>query len=296
MQQGGRGSLLSQTPEVKPMGPEFQGPMQGGVTPQQAQVGRPGGFLKTRSAKQIDTETDNTRQAEAITRQREADTERERHDKAMEGAALAKGNTSGDSRMDRSYQYHRSSLDKIAKPLEDQQQRMGRLIESVNQGTPQADALVAPELLTVMAGGAGSGLRMNEAEISRIIGGRSKWQTLQATLNQWATDPSKANSITPEQRADIRKLISAVHDKSQQALAAVNEAGDRLIDAHDVLGHRQVFADTRKKLQQIYEPAGGVDPAPGGGGTVAMVAPDGRALNVPADKVAELEAKGAKRR
>jgi hypothetical protein len=59
MQQGGRGSLLSQTPEVKPMGPEFQGPMQGGVTPQQAQVGRPGGFLKTLSAKQLDTQADN---------------------------------------------------------------------------------------------------------------------------------------------------------------------------------------------------------------------------------------------
>jgi hypothetical protein len=32
------------------------------------------------------------------------------------------------------------------------------------------------------------------------------------------------------------------------------------------------------------------------GGLVAMVAPDGRSLNVPADKVAEMEAKGAKRR
>jgi len=33
----------------------------------------------------------------------------------------------------------------------------------------------------------------------------------------------------------------------------------------------------------------------GGGGTVAMIAPDGRHLNVPADKVAELEKLGAKR-
>jgi hypothetical protein len=33
-----------------------------------------------------------------------------------------------------------------------------------------------------------------------------------------------------------------------------------------------------------------------GGGMVPMVAPDGRSLNVPADKVAEMEAHGAKRR
>ena len=32
------------------------------------------------------------------------------------------------------------------------------------------------------------------------------------------------------------------------------------------------------------------------GGPVAMIAPDGRPLMVPAEKVAELEAKGAKRR
>jgi hypothetical protein len=33
----------------------------------------------------------------------------------------------------------------------------------------------------------------------------------------------------------------------------------------------------------------------GGTGTVAMLAPDGRPLNVPADRVAEMEARGAKR-
>jgi hypothetical protein len=45
------------------MGKDFVGPMPNGETPQQAQVGRPKGYLKGRSAKQIDTETDNQRQA-----------------------------------------------------------------------------------------------------------------------------------------------------------------------------------------------------------------------------------------
>lgn len=44
-----------------------------------------------------------------------------------------------------------------------------------------------------------------------------------------------------------------------------------------------------------YEGKGGALPAAGSGGTVSMTAPDGRALSVPADKVAEMEAHGAKR-
>ncbi len=203
--------------------------------------------------------------------------------------------TATDSRLDRSYQYHRTALDKLAKPLEDQQQRMGRLIETLNQGSPQADALVAPELLTVMAGGQGSGLRMNEAEISRVVGGRSKWESLKAAMQQWALDPAKANSITPEQRAQMRALVSAVHEKSQHALGIVNEAGDRLIDAPDVMSHRQVISNARKQLQQLYEVGNGT-PAPGGGEPVPMIAPDGRQLMVPPEKVAEMEAHGAKRR
>jgi hypothetical protein len=61
--------------------------------------------------------------------------------------------------------------------------RFGRLRDTLNQKSPQADALVAPELLTVIAGGQGSGLRMNEAEIARSVGGRSHLEDLKAALN-----------------------------------------------------------------------------------------------------------------
>jgi hypothetical protein len=161
--------------------------------------------------------------------------------------------TNDQNRLDRSYQYHRSALDKLAKPIEDQQQRLGRLIDTINSGTPQADALVAPELLTVMAGGQGSGLRMNEAEIQRIVGGRSRWQDLKASLQKWSLDPKTANSITPEQRQQVRDLVNAVHEKSQKLLGAVNDAGDTLLNAEDVVTHRQVLSDTRKKMQQIND-------------------------------------------
>ncbi len=95
------------------------------------------------------------------------------------------GNPLGEAnRLDRSYQFNSTQLDKLAKPIEDQASRLERLQTTINQQTPQADALLAPELLTVMAGGQGSGLRMNEAEIPRVVGGRSNFESLKAALNK----------------------------------------------------------------------------------------------------------------
>jgi hypothetical protein len=55
------GVPLQSVPGVPAMGSEFQGPMENGVTPQQAQTGIGPGFLKTASAAQQNTATDNAR-------------------------------------------------------------------------------------------------------------------------------------------------------------------------------------------------------------------------------------------
>ena len=163
----------------------------------------------------------------------------------------------GDARSDRSYQFNSKQLEAVGKPITDANQRLGRLQDALAQGTPQADALIAPELLTVMAGGQGSGLRMNEAEISRIVGGRSKWQNLQASINQWSADPSKANSITPEQRQQIRSLVSEVSKKLQAKQTIIDDANQQLINETDPIRHRQVVADAKRKLSQIDQASSG---------------------------------------
>lgn len=102
MQTGGYGSLLTPQDATQPMGPDFVGPMPNGETPQQAQVGRPQGFLKVRSAKQADTETDNQRQAAKdaagaqeraaeLIRQQARDAETGRHNRAEENKPGAAG-------------------------------------------------------------------------------------------------------------------------------------------------------------------------------------------------------------
>lgn len=163
--------------------------------------------------------------------------------------------TSGktNERADKSYTYNNNKLDQLGKPIEDAVGRMGRLRDTLAQGTPQADALVAPELLTIMAGGMGSGLRMNEAEISRIVGGRSKWQSLEASINQWRADPTKANSITPEQRQQIHALVDGVNAKLQLKQKALDDAREKLLDSDDPKEHRRIVTDAHHALSQVDE-------------------------------------------
>lgn len=156
-----------------------------------------------------------------------------------------------DARTDKSYQYNDSQITKLETPLDQLGARLGRLKETLAQATPQADALAAPELLTVMAGGQGSGLRMNEAEIQRIVGGRSHWENLKAALQKWSTDPTHANSLTPDQRQQMQSLVNAVGSKLQAKSDILAQAHQDLINAGDVDEHRRIVANVRNKLNQI---------------------------------------------
>jgi len=159
--------------------------------------------------------------------------------------------TQGTARADKSYQLQSTRLDKVRQPIEAIQQRVGRLNDTLNQQSPQADALVAPELLSIMSGGQGSGLRMNEAEISRIVGGRSAWESLKANIQHWATDPDKARSITADQDKQIRALVGTVQSKLVAKQKIMDDAEESLLASNDPKEHRQIVADARKKLDAI---------------------------------------------
>jgi len=188
------------------------------------------------------------------------------------------------ARSDKSYQYSSGQLDKVGQPIEQAIQRFGRLKDTLNQATPQADALVAPELLTVMAGGAGSGLRMNEAEISRIVGGRSNFESLKAALNKWQLDPSKALSITASQRGQIRQLMDEVHGKLLKKQEVLDQARQDLVNNDDPFQHRMIVSKARQSLTKI-------DMGQGGGG-ISVTDPKGGVHTFPdqasADKFKKL--------
>ncbi|HEX8711814.1 MAG TPA: hypothetical protein VF730_08075 [Terracidiphilus sp.] len=154
------------------------------------------------------------------------------------------------------YEYANNQLNTLGKPISDLIMRMGRLRDTLAQGTPQADALIAPELLTVMAGGMGSGLRMNEAEIARIVGGRSNWESLKASMNKWQTDPNAARSITPAQQQQIRALVETVNQKLMAKQQILDNAANEMVETEDPQQQRRILADTRVALTKIDEGAG----------------------------------------
>lgn len=182
------------------------------------------------------------------------------------------------ARADKSYQFSVTQLNKLQDPIDSRLQRLSTLQDTINQRTPQADALVAPELLTVMAGGQGSGLRMNEAEISRVVGGRTNLESLKAALNKWQVDPSKGLSITPAQRQQIQSLVGTVNTKLQQKRSALEDAHEALIGTDDPSEHRGIVNGARKALTTIDAgSAAGGAPASSGGSNPA---PMGTIVNV----------------
>lgn len=160
-----------------------------------------------------------------------------------------------DTRLDRSYQYNSGLLEKAALPLEQASQRLERLKVSIAQKDPQADSLIAPELLTVMAGGQGSGLRMNEAEISRIVNGRSNWDTIRAALNKWKPGDA-ALSIPDNQRQNMYKLVGEVSSRLDNHLHQLDQARSDLIQANDVTEHRRILARVKQSLNSSTDATG----------------------------------------
>lgn len=164
-------------------------------------------------------------------------------------AARARDQARFDTQTNHSYEYNDKKLEARAKPLTDQAARFDRLVTTVNEKTAQADALIAPELLTVMAGGSGSGLRMTKAELENVVGGRSKWASIEAALQKWV--PGQALSITDSQRAEIQKLLATMGGRIAAKASAIEEARNGLIDAPDITSHRRILADLDKKLGDV---------------------------------------------
>jgi len=179
-----------------------------------------------------------------------------RQEKSLAGMAARQNKThTDDARLDKSFQFNAARVDKIRAPIEAQQERIARLSASIDQRTPQSDALIAPELLTAMAGGMGSGLRMNEAEIARIVKGRSNWESLKAALNKWRENPN-AVSITDSQREQIRALVDVTQQRVSAQVNAIDEEGQNLIDAGSVEEHRKIANRLHQRLAAINAGAG----------------------------------------
>ena len=198
------------------------------------------------------------------------------------------------TRLDRSYQFQSTQLEKLETPIRGVEQRLTTLASNIQQKNPQADSLIAPELLSITTGGQGTGLRMNEAEIARIVGGRSHWEDLKAMMLKWQSNP-QAVSITDDQRGQIRNIVDAMNGRIREELNLLDGANEDLLDADNVQDQRRVIVNLQKKFDAFMtesgEETGGGGAGTGGGATAPKEAapaggtPPPRPSGVPASAV-----------
>lgn len=155
-----------------------------------------------------------------------------------------------DARSDKSYQFNSGQLEKERTPIEASMQKISGALTNLNLKSPQADALLAPQILSLTAGGAGSGLRMNEAEISRILGGRTAWETLQATLNKYSADPTHVQ-IPEAQRAQMQQIVQAAQQKGTLKQQILESGEGKLVNSDDPKDHRMTVTETKKLLDAV---------------------------------------------
>lgn len=202
--------------------------------------------------------------------------------------------TADANRFQQSYQYHSGELSKLETKADEFAGRAYRLQDNLALGTPQSDAIVIPELVTVIAGGQGTGIRITNAEIQNTAGGRSNWEGIKAWFQRWNTNPKTAGQLTTDQHTQMQQLLQLATNKLDARQKVLNESRAALVDATDEKGHRKVLQDLRQKLTAIESgktsdsPAGGTTP-----GETRVTMPDGT-VNVygPDKKLIRTEPRG----
>lgn len=146
-----------------------------------------------------------------------------------------------------SYNAISSRIETIAKPVFERVERLQRIVDTLNTPNAVADSLVAPELLSAMAAGAGSGIRINESEIQRVLGARSTIENVRAMLMK----VQSGETVTPEVRKQMNQLVALVKSKIDRKVEIVNKARQALAKSDSIASQRQIFADMNEKLGNI---------------------------------------------
>lgn len=158
----------------------------------------------------------------------------------------------------KSYTYHNNALEKQALPIDTSMKDIATLQRDIlGMGTLQADKLAAPQLLKILVGGTGSGLKITQGEIAQVAGGQTTIDGLKAILNKFtSSDQTKAIQILPAQRQAINQIVDSLAKRTKQKQLEVSKAGD-VIRAEGVTDQERKDAlnNLEKNLRAIDEGA-----------------------------------------
>ena len=142
-------------------------------------------------------------------------------------------------------------------------------------------ALELPKLLTAVVSGAGTGVRITQPEITRILGARGWGGTIEA----WLSKAVGNGDLSTQQKLEIARVLDEVRATVEKKQAIANDTLDKMRGARS---REEIIAADKAARASM---AGGGQAQ--GGGTVNMKAPDGTVRPVPSDQVQHYQQMGA---
>lgn len=283
LQQGGRGSLLTMQgmkAEAPPssllaMGDSGQPQEVAGTMPNSPMPNGPRLYTKGASAKQQDTTADNARQIRQMQGTLDA-----------KAASLEQAKQSLEARI--AQQGESFALRKQIADLDTQiKEQKLQATQSTADAQKEHAAATRSEVVRLV-----EELKKDPA-MSSAVGVKGVGSLFGLTNTPIAGTPS-AGYVSKVER--LKSLLTLDNIKQMRGMGALSDKEGQMLARAATSLDRNAGEDAfMAELNRLQFDAGGT-PSVGAGGTVSMTAPDGRALSVPADKVAEMEAHGAKRR
>jgi hypothetical protein len=123
-------------------------------------------------------------------------------------------------------------LNEEDKKARDAVERAQRASSVMSNPSFLSDVLAAPEVLQIVAGGQGSGLRMTTAELQAVQNAQTKMESLLGQARK-ATGLGEQTQIGDALRNEMRRVISIVQDASQRRALLRQEALRKVQDAQD---------------------------------------------------------------
>lgn len=216
----------------------------------------------------------------------------DRIDKGLEAEERAQGNLSQQavaSEMRRTTQaiaqsnsdFQHSTI--LTKPHEKAFEDANTQLEKINdaqlmvKGGAIDQALGVPKVMTALVSGAGSGVRVTQAELNAIGHARGISGDVEGTIRSWLGQ----GKLTPQQQSQLTDVLENVKQRVIQKRGIANDAILGIRGAPDTTGMIAADNTARKKIMDLES------------GPVKMRAPDGSIAMVDATHVEMAKSKGA---
>jgi hypothetical protein len=152
-------------------------------------------------------------------------------------------NRTADAKTEREFTYVRNKWDKDLQTYQSQNEKLSEAGDLIGKGAMGA-ALGSVKSLSGLAGGAGSGVRITQAELNSIAHARGFKGDFDAFLQQFGD----GNKLTPEQVQSLKGIISDVQKIAGAKEAVINKALDDLNEAKDPATIRRIDSQVRHVL------------------------------------------------